>query len=493
LASLAGQKVEIKERWNPQTGAKDQVIVNNDGAVIGQFAAGKPEFAAPVTEIGADNQAHTVYRIPGTNVVQQGGVVPGHTSTEKIWNPATGQLDLTVLDANRQPVKVIGSEKPAFHYQTEVMPDGQTYHTERIEGVPGYVKQLGVAPREIKQVKEFDQGGNRTLIWNLDASGNKTGTPIVSPELPGEIKEIQDENDPTKRHWAAFYPGQTQPQILGRAPTPPELAARSPERTAQNAAEAAASATGSEAGKLAAQDWSKLYASRNTALAMNNQLNMLEAVSRNIPTGPGIESGVKLGKLAAQLGLDLKSLGPGFSVDTAVNADVFRKIANGLVLGQLGGEGMPRNNFSDTDLRFLTETMPNLQNLPNANKTVIDYLRAMQQRTIEHANAWDAYRAANGPAAASEAGFRQFENEWSKRIASDPIVTYVTDRDQIAKLPPNRIWWTDMGGGRMGYTDPRPPLQRPGGPQTRPPPAPPPPLPAVPPPPPRDRIYQPTD
>lgn len=454
LTALAGEKVRIEEKWNAQTGQMDKMFVNPEGATIGKFGSGAPKYEQSV-EIGADNQAHTTYRIPGTSVVQQGGVVPGHTSTEKIWNPATGQMDVTVLDANRNPVKVIGSEKPAYRYQTEVMPDGQTYHTERIEGVPGYVKQIGPAPRDIKQVKEYDPANKQTLIWNLDANGNKQGTPFVSPELPGTIKEI---SGPNGNQVAAIYPGQP-PQVIANAPLLPNQVPIPAERRAGDVAQAGATATEIEAGKQAAIASGKLYDSRNTAMAMNNQLNMLEAVSRSIPSGPGLDSTVKLGKVAAQLGLDLKALGPGFSTDTAVNADVFRKISNGLVLSQLGGEGMPRNNFSDTDLRFLTDTMPNLQNLPNANKTVVDYLRAMQSRTIDHANAWDDFRAANPTIANTEAGFRQFENGWSKRIANDPIVNYVSDRDQVAKLPPNRIWWTDKGGGRMGYTAPPPPAR----------------------------------
>jgi hypothetical protein len=385
--------------------------------------------------------------------------------TRKSFNQRTGLMEERAVNNRGEAYgPVLGTpEKPDYHYDTTIR-DGVIYNTRQLPGQNAEI--TGPAGKENRIETFWNAETKQGERWAVDAAGNKVGD-----KPKGLTAETPHFGTTTKdgKNYNTVQFGDGPARIIDEAALPPNALPLTKTRADQDVTQAGDIETAKETAKLAAKESGDIYAGRNRAQGMTTQLNMLEAVSHDIPSGPGLESAVQIGKLASQLGLDLKSVGAMFGTQTAVKADVFKKIVNGLVLGQLGGEGMPRQAFSDRDLRFLEEMNPQLTNLPESNTMLVNYARAMQGRAVEYGNAWSQWARKNGEGAQS---LRDFQADWATKIENDPLVRYVPNPDDVKALPPNRIWWTDQGPERrpviIDYTDPRPPERRPKATTSRP-------------------------
>ena len=65
-------------------------------------------------------------------------------------------------------------------------------------------------------------------------------------------------------------------------------------------------------------------------------------------------------------------------------AQILGSLSNKLVLGKIGGEGgMPANNFSDADRKFIQSTVPQLSDTPMSFRTKLMIDRKMAERSIQ--------------------------------------------------------------------------------------------------------------
>jgi hypothetical protein len=108
---------------------------------------------------------------------------------------------------------------------------------------------------------------------------------------------------------------------------------------------------------------------------------------------------------AKNLGLDPNKVG---------DAQALRAMTNELVLGKIGTDGLPANNFSDADRKFLTDTLPKLGNDPRANEILIEAARRVHQSNIQRALDYQTWK--EDPANKGKR-FEDFELASAKKVA----------------------------------------------------------------------------
>lgn len=149
----------------------------------------------------------------------------------------------------------------------------------------------------------------------------------------------------------------------------------------------------------------------------------------------GLLDGVKSGKLApagATVGAWMQSAGldpKNFGIDPNLpaTAETVAAISNKMAMSGIGGEGgIPANNFSNADREFLTKTIPQIANRPEAN----DILLTMKERTselaMERADKWAEARA-------SGKSYEKFEREWRKDVGSRNVFGDLADKIKAEK------------------------------------------------------------
>jgi hypothetical protein len=408
FAALTNQTLRLEKFEDPKTGQTHVWAVDKDGAKVadrGIFPTDKK--TVNVVE-GGQLVMHEL--LPNMTVGKAITTVPYDGTIAKVWDPATK----TELVKTRRPDGSwadVGQAKPET--TTVNVRDGDKM-VMRVRNSDGSLQpgNIGEVPHEVQKQIEFDPASGQYFNTERGLDGKWTRTTL--------------------------------------APPPPELTVRSTGRAAQDVAIAAGSAGQSEQERNAAKDQQTLYESRGTAIGLNDRLNMYGALLDGVKTGRLAPWMANVGAISNAMGLNLESIAPGLGPQAAVNAQVLQKVGNELVLGQLGGQGMPRNNFSDRDLAFLKDTMPQLQNMPEANRVIVAYLKGMQQRALDHVSAWDDYSKAHGDATDAKT-FRAFERQWGDQIASDPVVHRLPGKAEISKVPPGRIYtYFDERGQHFG-------------------------------------------
>lgn len=97
---------------------------------------------------------------------------------------------------------------------------------------------------------------------------------------------------------------------------------------------------------------------------------------KGITTGAGANTILEAKRLAKQMGVDVGDLGP---------AEAVRAIGNQFALelrNPSGGAGMP-GALSDKDREFLQASVPGLQQNPEGNKLIVDYMKRVAQRSLD--------------------------------------------------------------------------------------------------------------
>lgn len=288
------------------------------------------------------------------------GATADRTTFEKFWNPQTGREEYRqVTLPGYRPGG--GAEMP--------QPQGQVPPPDQDR-----IMQLILQQAERLAANGVPESGVQQFIGN---SMNQAGIPITSSNVPGI--------EPTPMQSFAPPAGS---DGMAAGPTAAEAAAREAE-IARRKKLAEADVEGStrpgiegatlEEKELVGMGSEFLKTSRAAAGLARSEVRQLAELERQlarIDTGAFAGTRIKLGGVAAYLGLT-----EGSEVSAAEAAAA---ITNRLALAlrnPAGGEGMP-GAMSDADRNFLVASIPGVENTPNGWRSMIEWRRKLADAAI---------------------------------------------------------------------------------------------------------------
>ena len=212
---------------------------------------------------------------------------------------------------------------------------------------------------------------------------------------------------------------------LGGAPGPDTVV------NMDNRAEGAeAKALGERYGAMAAG----AHEAANKARNQIARIQQLEGMMRLFNTGRLAPAQVAAAGWARALGLDLSAL--GIQPNAAVSGEVIRAMTNALTLELIGAGGIPANNFSNADREFIAQIVPQLTNTPEANQILMQAMRRMSERAIEHERRWIAARRRGQ-------SYGDFIGEWQEYVDKNSIAPNMPSPrtpDEAMRLPPGTVY-----------------------------------------------------
>lgn len=136
--------------------------------------------------------------------------------------------------------------------------------------------------------------------------------------------------------------------------------------------------------------------------------------------GAGAETAIWGTRLAQAAGIDPKNLSLPAN---ASGLETMQALGNQMALGQIGAEGMPKNNFSEADRNFVVATAPGLAKTPQGNALLIDIKLKEYDRTMQQRDAW--LRAAQDPryGATTDQRWANFQKDWAGYVQKNPVFT----------------------------------------------------------------------
>lgn len=152
---------------------------------------------------------------------------------------------------------------------------------------------------------------------------------------------------------------------------------------------------GEAVGKFYGEEFANLQLGARKARQNNAKLDRLEQMFATATPGRLAPLANNMKAWAQGAGIDLESIGV---TDTTSEADSIAAITNQMALAlrnPAGGEGMP-GALSDKDRDFLMASVPGLQKTPGGNQKIIEYMRRMNNRSIEEAAMAREYRKRYG-------------------------------------------------------------------------------------------------
>ena len=213
---------------------------------------------------------------------------------------------------------------------------------------------------------------------------------------------------------------------------------------------------GSTVGKGQGENFNETLKTGTKAQDTLTRLGRIENLLAGVETGSFAGAKASIGKIAKSFGLDDQTVASlGIDPNLPVTADTLKALVNPMI-GQMIGTGpgavIPANTFSEQDRKALEAVLPNITNLPGANKLAISMLRKMALRQQERAN---ALRATVATASAQGHKFDSgdmlaFDKMFSEKINSEPDL-FTNELAQIRQLPPS-------------VQTPQAPMQTPAGP-----------------------------
>lgn len=164
----------------------------------------------------------------------------------------------------------------------------------------------------------------------------------------------------------------------------PNAAGMSPADTASQAAAAAAqSRTATERADAGVKFETSILDNGQKARTNLTQLQILAPNLEKLPTGPLYPTLASAGAYLSQFGIDVgqlsRDLGPAQATDA-----ILKKLA---IAGRdtSGGGGMP-GAMSDADRKFLVDSIPGLNKLPDGNRRLLTMMMSIEQRKVEEAS-----------------------------------------------------------------------------------------------------------
>jgi Transglycosylase SLT domain len=144
-------------------------------------------------------------------------------------------------------------------------------------------------------------------------------------------------------------------------------------------------------GKLNADSIAEMRKAGDNAPVQMSKLNLVDRMLGSVQTGALADFKSDVARYGRALGLSDGTIASVADPNLPITQQVANKVVNEMVLGKIGSGGMPANNFSDADRRFLSDIFPKITNEPGANKIAIEVLRRVEQRNAEKLQAWDNY------------------------------------------------------------------------------------------------------
>jgi hypothetical protein len=148
-------------------------------------------------------------------------------------------------------------------------------------------------------------------------------------------------------------------------------------------------------GEILAQDFAGLQSAGTAAQTSLAKFDRLGGLLEGVNTGAFKGTTTQMKAIAKSAGVDLDSLG---ITDDVAPAQAAKAITNEIALqlrNPAGGAGMP-GALSDKDREFLLQMVPSLETTPEGNKTLVDYWRRLNKRTIDVAKMSRDYMKKNG-------------------------------------------------------------------------------------------------
>ena len=127
------------------------------------------------------------------------------------------------------------------------------------------------------------------------------------------------------------------------------------------------------------------------------------------------------------IGLDPKGIG---------TKQAFQAVVNELAMGKIGAGGMPSNNFSEGDRKFLEKTVISLGDDDEANRIKLAAADLVADRKREKATAWGDWQ--DNPE--NKGGYGAFERKWNKDMRT---------RNDSAQLQKDADAWLAKARGQL--------------------------------------------
>jgi hypothetical protein len=165
-------------------------------------------------------------------------------------------------------------------------------------------------------------------------------------------------------------------------------------------------------GKLAAERENEVLAAGNKSGEELTTIARAEALLDKIKTGalePGRTTIAALGKSIGVSEDFMKGL--GLRPEEVGSRQAFQAIVNELTLGRIGPGGMPSNNFSEGDRKFLERTEIGLGDDEESNRIKLASARRKRELHVEKADRWGDYKEEN-----PNKSFADFERVWNKEL-----------------------------------------------------------------------------
>jgi len=188
------------------------------------------------------------------------------------------------------------------------------------------------------------------------------------------------------------------------------------------------------------EQWGKeaadVSAAANSARDRITSVQQFMALADKVKTGKLQPTLQEVSGWAQSLGIKPESL--GIDPNTATAGQVMDKIQNRLAMQNIGPGGLPANNFSEADRKFVQATTVNKANTPEANRLISQIGIAADRRALQKDRMWtDAYsKGINWPT---------FKKQWSEYVDSTPLFPKMDSPEQAAQLPPGTLF-TDANG-----------------------------------------------
>lgn len=150
------------------------------------------------------------------------------------------------------------------------------------------------------------------------------------------------------------------------------------------------------------------------AMANLQTLNLMESAAAQLEQAGGTTGALAEPQAFASSLLQAANVDPaslGLPAD-AGPAQVLNSLGNKLTLGKIGGaDGMPANNFSDADRKFIESTVPRLTDTPSAFKAKLFIDKRMAERSIQIGQVIDDMYSRGESASAMNAAISEIKRQ----------------------------------------------------------------------------------
>jgi hypothetical protein len=230
-------------------------------------------------------------------------------------------------------------------------------------------------PTDLMQEAEFAFPGDRNKQRELVA---------------GARTKAGSENTPLMKEAEAMFPGdkQAQQDFITKARNRPDSTVNIDQRQELEAEKTEGRALG-DAGAEVIKERERSSASIEKMGVVKQLADQWKAQGGQLGALAGQK--ISVGKMAQAIGVNPASLGLPESTDMG---EALIAMSNEMAMGRIGGQGgMPANNFSEADRKFLVETVPNIENTERGFNTKLAIGARVAQRKIEAADIYEEARA----------------------------------------------------------------------------------------------------